>query len=105
LPARPKSPLDPKKDGESLSYSMLPLSDGPEGSHNRPQVGSVRHLNSMKLNGVLISVLKLKTCLLTNNENMNFQVKRKPKSAFRLVATTLLLLFMPSFLVACSYKM
>lgn len=38
LPARPKSPLDPKKDGESLSYSMLPLSDGPEGSHNRPQM-------------------------------------------------------------------
>ncbi|XP_031231759.1 ZZ-type zinc finger-containing protein 3 isoform X2 [Mastomys coucha] len=38
LPARPKSPLDPKKDGDSLSYSMLPLSDGPEGSHNRPQM-------------------------------------------------------------------
>lgn len=38
LPARPKSPLDPKKDGESLSYSMLPLSDGPEGSHSRPQM-------------------------------------------------------------------
>ncbi|XP_060248461.1 ZZ-type zinc finger-containing protein 3 isoform X1 [Meriones unguiculatus] len=38
LPARPKSPLDPKKEGEPLSYSMLPLSDGPEGSHNRPQM-------------------------------------------------------------------
>ncbi|XP_073859508.1 ZZ-type zinc finger-containing protein 3 isoform X3 [Macaca fascicularis] len=38
LPARPKSPLDPKKDGESLSYSMLPLSDGPEGSSTRPQM-------------------------------------------------------------------
>ncbi|XP_029409655.1 ZZ-type zinc finger-containing protein 3 isoform X2 [Nannospalax galili] len=38
LPARPKSPLDAKKDGESLSYSMLPLSDGPEGSHSRPQM-------------------------------------------------------------------
>ncbi|XP_038166824.1 ZZ-type zinc finger-containing protein 3 isoform X2 [Arvicola amphibius] len=38
LPARPKSPLDAKKDGESLSYSVLPLSDGPEGSHNRPQM-------------------------------------------------------------------
>ncbi|XP_028918691.1 ZZ-type zinc finger-containing protein 3 isoform X1 [Ornithorhynchus anatinus] len=37
LPARPKSPLDPKKDGESLSYSVLPLSDGPEGSSSRPQ--------------------------------------------------------------------
>ncbi|KAM7162356.1 ZZ-type zinc finger-containing protein 3 isoform 5-T6 [Macrochelys suwanniensis] len=38
LPARPKSPLDPKKDGESISYSVLPLSDGPEGSSNsRPQ--------------------------------------------------------------------
>lgn len=37
--ARPKSPLDPKKDGESISYSVLPLSDGPEGSTNsRPQV-------------------------------------------------------------------
>ncbi|XP_019060237.1 ZZ-type zinc finger-containing protein 3 isoform X4 [Fukomys damarensis] len=38
LPARPKSPVDPKKDGESLSYSVLPLSDGPEGSHSRPQM-------------------------------------------------------------------
>lgn len=39
IPARPKSPLDPKKDGESISYSVLPLSDGPEGSTNsRPQV-------------------------------------------------------------------
>ncbi|XP_053893137.1 ZZ-type zinc finger-containing protein 3 isoform X2 [Malaclemys terrapin pileata] len=39
LPARPKSPLDPKKDGESISYSVLPLSDGPEGSTNsRPQM-------------------------------------------------------------------
>lgn len=42
LPARPKSPLDPRKDGESLSYSMLPLSDGPEGSNSRPQVGSMK---------------------------------------------------------------
>ncbi|XP_074077233.1 ZZ-type zinc finger-containing protein 3 [Macrotis lagotis] len=38
LPARPKSPLDPKKDGETFSYSVLPLSDGPEGSSNRPQM-------------------------------------------------------------------
>nr|XP_031321278.1 ZZ-type zinc finger-containing protein 3 isoform X3 [Camelus dromedarius] len=38
LPARPKSPLDPRKDGESLSYSVLPLSDGPEGSNSRPQM-------------------------------------------------------------------
>ena len=39
IPARPKSPLDPRKDGESISYSVLPLSDGPEGSTNsRPQV-------------------------------------------------------------------
>ncbi|XP_053446927.1 ZZ-type zinc finger-containing protein 3 isoform X2 [Nycticebus coucang] len=38
LPARPKSPSDPKKDGESLSYSVLPLSDGPEGSNSRPQM-------------------------------------------------------------------
>ncbi|XP_021565923.1 ZZ-type zinc finger-containing protein 3 isoform X2 [Carlito syrichta] len=38
LPARPKSPLDPRKDGEALSYSMLPLSDGPEGSSSRPQM-------------------------------------------------------------------
>ncbi|XP_051051514.1 ZZ-type zinc finger-containing protein 3 isoform X2 [Phodopus roborovskii] len=38
LPARPKSPLDLKKDGEPLSYSVLPLSDGPEGSHSRPQM-------------------------------------------------------------------
>ncbi|NXP07348.1 ZZZ3 protein, partial [Thinocorus orbignyianus] len=39
IPARPKSPLDPKKDGESVSYSVLPLSDGPEGSTNsRPQM-------------------------------------------------------------------
>ncbi|XP_044527800.1 ZZ-type zinc finger-containing protein 3 isoform X2 [Gracilinanus agilis] len=38
LPARPKSPLDPKKDGETFSYSVLPLSDGPEGSNSRPQM-------------------------------------------------------------------
>nr|XP_020824189.1 ZZ-type zinc finger-containing protein 3 isoform X3 [Phascolarctos cinereus] len=38
LPARPKSPLDPKKDGETFSYSVLPLSDGPEGSSSRPQM-------------------------------------------------------------------
>ncbi|XP_049627427.1 ZZ-type zinc finger-containing protein 3 isoform X1 [Suncus etruscus] len=38
LPARPKSPLDSKKEGESLSYSVLPLSDGPEGSNSRPQM-------------------------------------------------------------------
>ncbi|XP_043859789.1 ZZ-type zinc finger-containing protein 3 isoform X2 [Dromiciops gliroides] len=38
LPARPKSPLDPKKDGETFSYSVLPLSDGPEGSCSRPQM-------------------------------------------------------------------
>ncbi|XP_019499577.1 PREDICTED: ZZ-type zinc finger-containing protein 3 isoform X4 [Hipposideros armiger] len=38
LPARPKSPSDPKKDGEPFSYSMLPLSDGPEGSNSRPQM-------------------------------------------------------------------
>lgn len=40
LPARPKSPSDPKKDAESFSYSTLPLSDGPEGSNSRPQVSS-----------------------------------------------------------------
>lgn len=45
LPARPKSPLDPKKDGESLSYSILPLSDGPEGSNSRPQVSSIKRQN------------------------------------------------------------
>ena len=44
LPARPKSPSDPRKDGESLSYSMLPLSDGPEGSSSRPQVSSIECL-------------------------------------------------------------
>ncbi|XP_059954831.1 ZZ-type zinc finger-containing protein 3-like [Mesoplodon densirostris] len=38
LPARPKSPLGPRKDRESLSYSMLPLSDGPEGSNSHPQM-------------------------------------------------------------------
>lgn len=38
LPARPKCPLDPRKDWESLSYSILPLSDGPEGSNCRPQM-------------------------------------------------------------------
>ncbi|XP_074858897.1 ZZ-type zinc finger-containing protein 3 isoform X2 [Carettochelys insculpta] len=39
LPTRPKSPLDSKKDGESVSYSVLPLSDAPEGStNNRPQM-------------------------------------------------------------------
>lgn len=43
LPARPKSPSDPKKDGESLSYSVLPLSDGPEGSSSRPQVSSTQY--------------------------------------------------------------
>lgn len=38
LPARPKSPVDPKKDGESLLYYVLPLTDGPEGSHSHPQM-------------------------------------------------------------------
>ena len=38
LPARPKSPLDPRKDGECLSYSILPLSDGPEGPNSQPQM-------------------------------------------------------------------
>ncbi|KAB0378318.1 hypothetical protein FD755_009896 [Muntiacus reevesi] len=38
LPARPKSPLDPRKDGESLSYCMLPLSDGSESSNSRSQM-------------------------------------------------------------------
>ncbi|XP_062993310.1 ZZ-type zinc finger-containing protein 3 isoform X2 [Elgaria multicarinata webbii] len=38
LPARPKSPLDPRKDGEATSYSVLPFSDCPEASaNNRPQ--------------------------------------------------------------------
>lgn len=46
LPARPKSPSDPKRDGESLSYSMLPLSDGPEGSNSRPQVSSIKYWSS-----------------------------------------------------------
>lgn len=45
IPARPKSPLDPKKDGESISYSVLPLSDGPEGSTNsRPQVVATKEM-------------------------------------------------------------
>ncbi|XP_044288250.1 ZZ-type zinc finger-containing protein 3 isoform X1 [Varanus komodoensis] len=39
LPARPKSPLDLRKDGEATSYSVLPFSDCPEVStNNRPQV-------------------------------------------------------------------
>ena len=38
LPARPKSPLDPRKDGECLSYSILPLSDSPEGPNSQPQM-------------------------------------------------------------------
>ncbi|XP_051855342.1 ZZ-type zinc finger-containing protein 3 isoform X1 [Antechinus flavipes] len=38
LPARPKSPLDARKDGDAFSYSVLPLSDGPEGSSSRPQM-------------------------------------------------------------------
>ncbi|XP_039212581.1 ZZ-type zinc finger-containing protein 3 isoform X1 [Crotalus tigris] len=38
LPTRPKSPLDPRKDGETTSYSVLPFSDCPEASmNNRPQ--------------------------------------------------------------------
>ncbi|KAJ7332572.1 hypothetical protein JRQ81_014752 [Phrynocephalus forsythii] len=38
LPTRPKSPLDPRKDGEPTSYSVLPFSDCPETStSNRPQ--------------------------------------------------------------------
>uniref|UniRef100_U3EPQ7 ZZ-type zinc finger-containing protein 3 n=4 Tax=Micrurus TaxID=8634 RepID=U3EPQ7_MICFL len=38
LPTRPKSPLDPRKDGEATSYSVLPFSDCPEAStNNRPQ--------------------------------------------------------------------
>lgn len=38
LLTRPKSPLDPRKDGEATSYSVLPLSDCPEAStNNRPQ--------------------------------------------------------------------
>ncbi|XP_029474747.1 ZZ-type zinc finger-containing protein 3 isoform X2 [Rhinatrema bivittatum] len=32
LPVRPKSPLEPKKDNEPQSYSVLPLSDCPESS-------------------------------------------------------------------------
>lgn len=65
LPARPKSPVDPKKDGESLSYSVLPLSDGPEGSHSRPQVSRlacwsmmVRVLGKKWSNILLFCVLK-----------------------------------------------
>lgn len=81
LPARPKSPLDPKKDGESLSYSMLPLSDGPEGSHSRPQVISVEYLSSIKMfNILLICVLKM-SHLLNNNRTINFQGNQKPESA------------------------
>ncbi|KAK9404128.1 ZZ-type zinc finger-containing protein 3 [Crotalus adamanteus] len=39
LPTRPKSPLDPRKDGETTSYSVLPFSDCPEASmNNRPQM-------------------------------------------------------------------
>uniref|UniRef100_A0A8D0E4S8 ZZ-type zinc finger-containing protein 3 n=1 Tax=Salvator merianae TaxID=96440 RepID=A0A8D0E4S8_SALMN len=39
LPIRPKSPLDPRKDGEATSYSVLPFSDCPEAStNNRPQM-------------------------------------------------------------------
>ncbi|XP_053103916.1 ZZ-type zinc finger-containing protein 3 isoform X3 [Hemicordylus capensis] len=34
LPTRPKSPLDPRKDGEATSYSVLPFSDCPEASTN-----------------------------------------------------------------------
>ena len=49
LPARSKSPLDPRKDGESLSYSMLPLSDGPEGSNSRPQMIRERLCDDTKL--------------------------------------------------------
>ncbi|XP_008112325.2 ZZ-type zinc finger-containing protein 3 isoform X1 [Anolis carolinensis] len=38
LPTRPKSPLDPRKDGEPTSYSVLPFSDCLEASaNNRPQ--------------------------------------------------------------------
>uniref|UniRef100_F6RN57 ZZ-type zinc finger-containing protein 3 n=1 Tax=Monodelphis domestica TaxID=13616 RepID=F6RN57_MONDO len=39
LPARPNSPLDPKTDGETFSYAVLPLSlHSPEGSNSRPQM-------------------------------------------------------------------
>nr|XP_003223122.1 PREDICTED: ZZ-type zinc finger-containing protein 3 isoform X2 [Anolis carolinensis] len=39
LPTRPKSPLDPRKDGEPTSYSVLPFSDCLEASaNNRPQM-------------------------------------------------------------------
>ncbi|XP_069497770.1 ZZ-type zinc finger-containing protein 3 isoform X2 [Ambystoma mexicanum] len=37
LPVRPKSPMELTKDGESPSYSVLPLSDGPEGSTSHSQ--------------------------------------------------------------------
>lgn len=43
LPIRPKSPLDPRKDGEATSYSVLPFSDCPEVStNNRPQVSVIK---------------------------------------------------------------
>lgn len=65
LPTRPKSPLDAKKDGESLSYSVLPLSDGPEGSHNRPQVSNRKFLRSITMfNVLLLCILKMKSHLL-----------------------------------------
>lgn len=39
LPARPKSPLESKKDGDSSYYSVLPSSDTLEStSHSRPQM-------------------------------------------------------------------
>ncbi|XP_056670875.1 ZZ-type zinc finger-containing protein 3 isoform X2 [Monodelphis domestica] len=37
LPARPRSPSEPRKDGEAF-YSVLPFSDAPEGCSSRPQM-------------------------------------------------------------------
>lgn len=81
LPARPKSPLDAKKDGESLSYSVLPLSDGPEGSHNRPQVSNRKFLRSITMfNVLLLCILKMQSHLLTNNGHINSEGNQRLKS-------------------------
>lgn len=47
LPLRPKSPLEPKKEGESSSmYSPLPTSDGPENSRQTQMIrGRICHPN------------------------------------------------------------
>lgn len=83
LPTRPKSPLDAKKDGESLSYSVLPLSDGPEGSHNRPQVSNRKFLRSITMfNVLLLCILKMKSHLLING-HINSDQKLCPACQLR----------------------